>query len=165
WASGAAVESVPLRDEIAWSADVDRHLALIAEIGVLRERMRSVRTPGLRYQSALLHVVPAETVVFAAVPNYGQTLADAHRLFQERLQESAVLREWWTQVDPARHGGPDLAAVIEKVRSFSDYLGDEVVLAALDYGEPHGVERRVRAEVRRTELREVWEGEVGRMSE
>ena len=65
--------------------------------------------PGVRYESRLLPLVPEDTVVFASLPNYGESLAEAHRLFEERLQESAVLREWWRKVDPARHGGPSLA--------------------------------------------------------
>ena len=124
WATSAAMEAVPLREEIAWSADVDRHLALLSEMKVLRERLRTLPTPGLRYESRLLSILPEEAVLFASAPNYGQALADAHRLFRERLQESAVLRDWWAQVDPARHQGPDLATVVEKVHGFSDFLGE-----------------------------------------
>jgi hypothetical protein len=139
WASSAAMETVPLREEIGWSADVDRHLALLSEMKVLRERLRTVPTPGLRYESRLLGLVPEEAVLFASAPNYGQSLAEAYRLFQERLQESPVLRDWWAHADPARHGGPDLGAVIEKVRGFSGFLGDEIVLAAVDTGSPRRI--------------------------
>ena len=54
-----------------------------------------------------------------------------------------MLREWWRKADPARHGGPSLASVIEKVRGFSGFLGDEVVLAAVDErrGPPHRAPR------------------------
>ncbi len=99
-------------------------------------------------------------------PNYGQALADAHRLFRERLQESAVLRDWWANVDPARRGGPDLAAVIEKVRGFSDFLGEEIVLAVVDTTGPRHVRRIVPivlAEVRKPGLREFLEGELARL--
>ena len=100
---------VPLGDEIAWSGDADRHLALLAEWGALRQKWTAVETPGVRYESRLLSVMPEDTVAFASLPNYGESLAQAHRLFEERLQESPVLREWWRKVDPARHGGPSLA--------------------------------------------------------
>ncbi|HEY8148070.1 MAG TPA: FecR family protein, partial [Vicinamibacteria bacterium] len=163
WATSAAMEMVPLREEIAWSADVDRHLALLSEMKVLRERLRTLPTPGLRYESRLLGLLPEEAVLFASAPNYGQALADAHRLFRERLQESAVLREWWAQVDPARHGGPDLATVVEKVRGFSDFLGDEIVLAAVDTGGPRRIVPLVLAEVRKPGLREFLEGELERL--
>ena len=163
WATSAAMEAVPLREEIAWSADVDRHLALLSEMKVLRERLRTLPTPGLRYESRLLSILPEEAVLFASAPNYGQALADAHRLFRERLQESAVLRDWWAQVDPARHHGPDLATVVEKVRGFSDFLGDEIVLAAVDTGGPQRVVPLVLAEVRKPGLREFLEGELARL--
>src|SRR5258707_4702285 len=58
WATSAAMESVPLREEIAWSADLDRHLALLSEVKVLRERFRTVPTPCLRYDNRLLRGVP-----------------------------------------------------------------------------------------------------------
>jgi len=163
WATSAAMEAVPLREEIAWSADVDRHLALLSEMKVLRERLRTLPTPGLRYESRLLGILPEEAVLFASAPNYGQALAEAHRLFRERLQESAVLRDWWAQVDPARHQGPDLATVVEKVRGFSDFLGDEIVLAAVDTGGPQRVVPLVLAEVRKPGLREFLEGELARL--
>lgn len=163
WATSAAMETVPLREEIAWSADVDRHLGLLSEMKVLRDRLRTVPTPGLRYESRLLGMVPEDAVIFAAAPNYGQALAEAHRLFQERLQESAVLRNWWAQADPARHGGPDLATVIEKVRGFSGFLGDEIVLAAVDTGGPRRIVPLVLAEVRKPGLREFLEGELARV--
>jgi hypothetical protein len=163
WATSAAMETVPLREEIAWSADVDRHLGLLSEMKVLRDRLRSVPTPGLRYESRLLALAPEEVVLFASAPNYGQALAEAYRLFQERLQESAVLRDWWAQADPARHGGPDLATVIEKVRGFSGFLGDEIVLAAVDTGGARGIVPLVLAEVRKPGLREFLDGELARL--
>jgi ferric-dicitrate binding protein FerR (iron transport regulator) len=163
WATSAAMETVPLREEIAWSADVDRHLGLLSEMKVLRDRLRTVPTPGLRFESRLLGLVPEDAVIFAAAPNYGQALAEAYRLFEERLQESAVLRDWWAQADPARHGGPDLATVIEKVRGFSGFLGDEIVLAAVDTGGPRRIVPLVLAEVRKPGLREFLEGELARL--
>src|SRR4029453_18512626 len=100
---------------------------------------------------------------FASAPNYGQSLAEAYRLFQERLQESPVLRDWWAQADPKRHGGPDLGTVIEKVRGFSGFLGDEIVLAAVDTGGPQHIVPLVLAEVRKPGLREFLEDELARL--
>jgi ferric-dicitrate binding protein FerR (iron transport regulator) len=164
WTTSAAVERMPLADEIAWSGEVDRHLALLGELKVLRERWRAVRSPGLRYESHLLPRLPQTAVVFASLPNYGETLAEAHRLFEERLQESATLREWWAQVDPQRHGGPSLAQVMDKVRSFSGFLGDEVVLTAVE-GEGHRDVPLLLAEVRRPGLREFLDSELGARDE
>jgi ferric-dicitrate binding protein FerR (iron transport regulator) len=163
WTTSAAVERRPLEEEVAWSGEVDRHLALLAELKVLRERWRTVRTPGLRYETRLLPLVPESAVVFASLPNYGETLADAHRLFEERLQESATLRDWWAQVDPERHGGPSLGEVIGKVRSFSGFLGDEVVLAAVHDASRHRDVPILLAEVSKPGLREFLEAELARV--
>lgn len=157
WATSAAVGRVPVQSEIAWSGEADRYLALLGELNVLGERWRQVRRPELRYESRLLRLLPEETVVFASLPNYGEALGDAHRLFDERLHESAVLRGLWAEADPARHGGPSLDGVIEKVRAVADHLGDEVVLAVVDDRAGHRVVPLVLAEVRRPGLRELLE--------
>ena len=157
WTTSDAVGAVPLSDEIAWSGDVDRHLALLAEWKTLRQQWSAVEMPGVRYESRLLSVMPEDTVAFASLPNYGATLAEAHRLFQERLQASQVLRDWWQKVDPVRHGGPSLADVIDRIRSVSDFLGDEVVFAAVDEGQLHRIVPMLVAEVRRPGLREFLE--------
>ena len=65
-----------------------------------------------RFESRLVQLLPERTLVFAGIPNYGEALADAHRLFEERLRESPVLQGFWQEADPARHGGPDVATVI-----------------------------------------------------
>jgi hypothetical protein len=161
WATSAAMGAVPLRDEIAWSRDVDRHLALLGALKALRETLDTVRTPGLRTESRLLPRVPAEAIVFASAPNYGESLGEAHRLLEERLQENPVLAEWWRSADPARHGGTSLGSIIERVRTFADFLGDEVVLVVLDDG--RGLRRPVPlvlAEVRRPGLQEFLDREL-----
>ena len=38
---------------------------------------------------------PQSTILFASIPNYGDALGQANQLFQQELQESAILREWW----------------------------------------------------------------------
>lgn len=166
WTTSDAMGRVPMRDEIAWSRDVDQHLALLGELQTLRQRWGVLPAPSLRYESRLLGLLPEETVVFASVPNYGQTLADGYRLFQERLRESPVLQEWWANADPERHGGPSLGEVIEKVRGFSDYLGNEVAIAAAAPGsDRHGPRPFLLAEVRRPGLREFLLSEVARLEE
>ncbi|HUG53268.1 MAG TPA: FecR domain-containing protein, partial [Vicinamibacteria bacterium] len=164
WTSSETVERVPLREEVAWSGDASSHLALLAELKVLRERWSTVRLPGLRYESRLLPLLPAEALVVGSLPNYGETLADAHRLFQERLQESALLREWWSRADPSRHGAPSLAAVIEAVRAFGEFLGDEVMVAAVHEPDRHRAVPLLVAEVRRPGLAEFLAGELSRLA-
>jgi ferric-dicitrate binding protein FerR (iron transport regulator) len=161
--SSEAMGRVPVRDEIAWSRDLDRHLALLAEVQALRDKWVALPTPGLRHQSRLLGRLPANTAIFASVPNYGETLGEAHRLFEERLQESPVLREWWDEADPARHGGPALGDVIERVRAVADFLGDEIVLAVLQDGRGRPLPVLL-ADVRRPGLQEVIDRELAELA-
>jgi hypothetical protein len=110
-------------------------------------------------------MLPEETLVFASVPNYGQTLADGYRMFQDRLRESPVLQEWWAKADPSLHGGPSLGDVIEKVRGFSDYLGEEIAFAAAGNFERRGPRPFLLAEVKRPGLREFLLSEMAKLEE
>ncbi|HEX6738403.1 MAG TPA: FecR domain-containing protein, partial [Vicinamibacteria bacterium] len=159
-ATSEAMGTVPVRDEIAWSRDLDRHLALLAEVKVLRDQWVALAKPGLRHESRLLGLLPANTVAFASVPNYGESLGEAYRLFEQRLQESDVLREWWDEADPERHGGPALGTVVERVRTLADYLGEEIVFAVVQdrRGRPWPM---LMAEVKREGLQEVLDRELG----
>src|SRR5579871_817424 len=56
-----------------------------------------------------------------------KTLSEAGRLFEERLHQSPELRDWWKQQQ--KGNGPKLADVLERVKTFSGYLGDEIVFA------------------------------------
>src|SRR5205807_1598811 len=51
-------------------------------------------------------------------------------LFQQELQTSSVLREWWQQVNQAKPGaGIGLQMMIDKVHDFGQYLGSEIVFS------------------------------------
>ena len=125
--SSTAVSKVPVQNEIAWSRNSAKYLALLGDFSILQKQIAAIPSPGLRYSSDLLPLVPDHTVVYAAIPNLSNTIGEANRLFQERLQQSSALREWWKQ--QKKGNGPKLEDVLDKVKSFSSYLGDEVVIA------------------------------------
>ena len=66
-------------------------------------------------------------MVYAAIPNLANTLTEASKLFQDRMQESPELRNWWKQQQ--KGNGPKLEDMLDRVKTFSSYLGDEVVFA------------------------------------
>lgn len=126
--SSPNVSKVPIKNEIAWSRDSAKYLALLGDFAILQKQFSAIPSPGLRYQSDLLPYVPDHTVVYAAIPNLSNTLSEAGRLFHDRLQQSPALREWWKQQQ--KNHGPKLDDLFTHVQKFSSYLGDEVVFAA-----------------------------------
>jgi FecR protein/Putative zinc-finger/Protein of unknown function (DUF3352) len=135
--TSASVAAVPVQREIAWSQNVDQHLALLAEFAHFANKLDTVQMPGLRYQSKLLPLLPGDTVFYASIPNLGDAAQQANQLFQQELQESPVLRQWWEQVQAKKHG-PDFAEILNDVHAFSAYLGNEVVFTAAFDGQHHG---------------------------
>ena len=125
--SSPSVAKVPIPNEIAWSKNSAKYLALLGDFAVLQKQFAAIPGPGLRYSSELLPYVPEHTVVYAAIPNLANTLGEASRLFEERLQQSPELRDWWKQQQ--KGNGPKLEDVLNQVKNFSGYLGDEVVIA------------------------------------
>ena len=125
--SGPSVSKVPIQNEIAWSKNSAKYLALLGDFAILQKQFAAIPGPGLRYNSDLLPYVPDHTVVYAAIPNLANTLGEASRLFQDRLQQSPELRDWWNQQQKGK--GPNLEDVLNQVKTFSSYLGDEIVFA------------------------------------
>jgi len=124
--SNPSIESTDIHDEFAWSRNSAKYLALLGEFSEIHRQLAQLPGPALRYQSKLLDVAPEHTVIYAAIPNLGNTLAEASRLFHERVEQSDVLREWWTRNQPI--GEHNLDDIVNRLRTFSSYLGDEVVL-------------------------------------
>ena len=129
-ATDATMSPVPIKDEIAWSQNVDQYLALLREFAIIQKQLEQVPGPGLRYSSKLLDLVPDGTVLYVAIPNIGGMLGDAQRIFDERLNQSAVLRDWWNQ----QQSQAKLQQVLDTVRGFSGYLGNEVVMTMAQGG-------------------------------
>jgi ferric-dicitrate binding protein FerR (iron transport regulator) len=150
--TNAALGGVPVRDELAWSRDLDVYLALLKEVQATEKALEALARPGLRYSSRLVPLVPENAVLFASFPNLSSTLAEAHRIFRERIEENPVLREWWKQKMETR-GEPRVEEIVEKIRAFGDYLGDEVVVAVTSDGRGGWQEPMLMAEVKRPGLR------------
>lgn len=126
-ATTASVGVVPVQDEISWSANRDEELALLAEFGKLKSKLQSIPMPPPRYQSNILPLLPANTVLYVGIPNLGDALAQANQIFQQQLAQSPVLQEWWNKNDHANQN-PTPAELIDEIRTLSQYLGEEVVI-------------------------------------
>jgi ferric-dicitrate binding protein FerR (iron transport regulator) len=130
--SSSSLAKVPIQNEIAWSRNSAKYLALLGDFALLQKRVEAIPGPGLRYSSDLLPYVPDNTVVYAAIPNMAATLGEASQIFQERLEQSPALRSWWNE---QQHGkGPKLTDLMNQLKTFSSYLGDEIVFAVAKEG-------------------------------
>jgi hypothetical protein len=126
-ATTQSVGLVPVREEIAWSSDLDHQLALLAEFSKLRAKLNEIQTPGPRYASKILPFMPADTVLYIGIPNLGDALQQANQIFQLQLSQSKVLQDWWNKSGNSnQHPTPE--ELIEQIRTMSQYLGDEVVI-------------------------------------
>lgn len=159
--SNASVSTVPIQDDIAWSRNAAKYLALLGDFAVLQKQLAAIPGPGLRYSSDLLPYVPEHTVIYASIPNLTNTLAEADRLFQDRLQQSPALRDWWRQ----RQKGKDsnLQDVLNEVKKFSSYLGDEIIFAVGKNGSTYTAPV-ILARVRQAGLQEFVQGEATRIN-
>lgn len=119
---------IPISQEIAWSRNLDEHLALLKELSEFQRELGMLPMPGLRHSTGLLDRAPEGTIIYVAFPNLSETLDEAHRLFRERVASSPVLQTWWEDNIVATGAEPELAEAIEKIRLFGEQLGDEIVV-------------------------------------
>ncbi|HSU60975.1 MAG TPA: FecR domain-containing protein [Bryobacteraceae bacterium] len=144
-----------LTTEFAWSSNADYYLTLLNELSALQTQIQSIPGPDLRYASKLAGYLPENTVVYAAVPNVGGTLSEVKRIFEQRLSESEVLREWWQRQPASRNGELDQA--FTEMSAISQYLGNEIVFSVVNSA-PHEYSQPVfLAETARSGLREYLE--------
>ncbi len=131
----ASLGKVSIQDEIAWSAKVDQHLALLNELVDLHKELHEgVRTPDLRYKSELLKLAGADTTVYFAMPNMAQSLVDTHRILSARIAQSPVLEAWWRERSADSNIEQQLQDLVQLVSDFGATLGDEIVVTVGDVG-------------------------------
>jgi hypothetical protein len=119
----------PVAQQIAWSHDRDKYLPLLAQFATLERSIEQIPFPQPRFSSDILDEVPADTVLYISIPNLGQFLSEANQVFQDQLKQSPALQQWWNQAHA--QNTTDLNELIEKVHQTSQYLGDEIVVVAI----------------------------------
>ncbi len=164
FSSDSSMMPVPVSEEIAWSRNATEHLALLRELVTLKKQLETLPGPTTRYSSQIPDLLPAGTVLYVSFPNLGRTLSDANQIFHQRMQENAVLRDWWERKMHGSEASSKLDTFIDEVRAFSDYLGDEVVVTAAI--NPNGAMGGpvFLAEVKRGGFREFVHAEMNRFA-
>ncbi|HWR51242.1 MAG TPA: FecR domain-containing protein [Bryobacteraceae bacterium] len=128
-ATSDTLTPVPADEELAWSRDIDKYAALMKDFAVVRAKVEALPGPALRYESRLIDLVPANTQFFASIPNIGQTVAEAHRIFREQMAASPAMQQWWAERMKSAEGDAKFSQALGRIRSFSDLLGPEIVVA------------------------------------
>jgi len=126
-ATTPSVGLVPVAQEISWSSDLDHELALLAEIKKLGKKLDAIQTPGPRYESKILPLLSADTVLYIGIPNLGDALQQANQIFQQQLGQSKILQDWWNKSGKSNQH-PTPQELIDQIQAISQYLGDEVVI-------------------------------------
>jgi hypothetical protein len=147
----------PLAEQFTWSTDRQQYVGMLAQVADLGHRLAQIPLPQPRYSSDLLARMPAGTVLYISIPNLGGFLNEANTVFQDQLNASPGLREWWTK---GHDRNPEqLNEFVTKIDDISQYLGDEVVFIGLGQGDRSGV--AMIADVERSGLKDELQQQFG----
>jgi len=134
-ATGGRLGHTRIVDEIAWSQNKLRHLSLLAEAtNVAREIELALDWPGLRYDTTLLDVAPADSVVYVAIPNISEQIGKGYEMMQTKISENELLSQWWSEEMAGTEQETEIENLIENVREYGAALGDEIVLTLPNRG-------------------------------
>ncbi len=126
----ASVETVPMREEVAWSRNAKQYEALLAELAALGQEIDSrVERPGLRYSTRLLDLAPEGTTIWIALPNLSKSLTETQRILDQKIAESPSLAQWWSEMLRSTGNEQKFHDMIEKLGALGANLGDEVAVA------------------------------------
>ena len=156
-----SITTIPVKDEVAWSRNAAKYTAVLNGLANLKNALKSVPQPGVRNSTHLLDLMPENTVVYAAIPNFANTIVESHRVIQERISQNAALREWWEKEQSGRAQNMD--QVVETIRQFGSFLGDEIAVSVSmnDQGRP--TEPLVLAELKNSQgFRQFLEQEIAK---
>lgn len=126
--TNASIGPVSIKDEVAWSRNAGKYATTLASLSSLKSELSKVPVPGVRNSTRLLDLMPENTVFYAALPNLTSTLAESHRIMQDRINQNPALREWWEKEHSSKRG-PNMDQVMGTIREFGDYLGEEIAVS------------------------------------
>ncbi len=134
--TNAAIETIPVKDEVAWSRNAARYAQVLEGLAALRKDLNAVARPGVRNSTRLLDMMPGNTVLYAALPNLAASIVDSNRIIEERIQQNPALKDWFASQQGQRAHGMNQA--IATIKEFGDQLGDEIAVGAgmNDQGQP-----------------------------
>ena len=159
-----SIATIPVKDEVAWSRNADRYAAVLNGLASLKNALKNVQQPGVRYSTHLLDLMPENTVVYAALPNLADSIVESHRVIQERMSQNPALRDWWEKEQAGRAQNMD--QVVGTIRQFGSYLGDEIAVSVSIDNQGKPGDPLVLAELKNSEgFRQFLEQEIAKYSD
>jgi hypothetical protein len=80
--TSSAMGATPVPLEISWSQNAGAYIAMLNAVTALNAKLDQDHFPALRYTSNLLTMAPAQTVVYASIPNLSQALTEVQQVFR-----------------------------------------------------------------------------------
>lgn len=108
---------------IAWSPDAETYLAQLAALAAVEKHLAQLPPPELRKQSRLLSLLPANPMVYVAVPNLGETIGQAMTIFEQQSASNPVLQQWWSGEDALK-----MKELVGRIQAVTPLLGNEIIL-------------------------------------
>jgi ferric-dicitrate binding protein FerR (iron transport regulator) len=120
---------VPVGRDFAWSRDAERYAELSAALAALgRELDQTLAVAGIRTSTRLLDLAPADTAIYAGIPNLSASVAEAWEIVTARVAENPALADWWAERFGAA-GADEIDRAIAELTRFGDHLGEEIAVA------------------------------------
>ena len=116
---------VAIEEEIGWSRNAEAMLKELLSFG--QDFASKTERQSMRHSSNLVALVPADTLVFASLPNVSQPFKESYALFRRRISDNTVLASWWQQNE--QPGALNMDQLANLITDVGAYLGDEVVIA------------------------------------
>jgi len=134
--TNAAIETIPVKDEVKWSRNAARYAQVLEGLAALRKDLNAVPRPGVRNSTRLLDMMPGNTVLYAALPNLANSIVESNRIIEERIQQNPALKDWFASQQGQRGHGMSQAVIA--IKDFGDQLGEEIAVGAglNDQGQP-----------------------------
>jgi len=123
-ASNPNLEKTPAGEAVAWSMNSPQYLALLGDFATLEKQIAALPSPALRTQATLLKYLPANPIVYGAIPNLNGTLQQALTLAGQQAGESTAFAQWWNS-----DSGAKLKETLGQIQAIFPMLGDEIVFA------------------------------------
>src|SRR5215467_329761 len=104
-----------------------KYPGLLTDLGHLLGRLQNdIHYPAPRSESRMLALLPESTVIYAAIPNYGDAAHQAAEILRSEVKDRAALRNWIAQNPEWNKLEPTIEDSLEKFSQVQAYLGDEV---------------------------------------